>query len=252
MTKQIPKRAHEIARNLEVLERAAFWHWIEQRARTPKNQVFSIYLPSLATTYALTRRQLGRVVAAIDNLDTKRETRPLKTVAAPDLITAYNTLYPGEHTPVEGVDLEKHRSDIQDTFQRWLERYGEFPETALATTNWHGKVTKALFEALGIKQPRTKTGMLRALMNFNEIVGQYCFPTDIVYADRTRDDPATKDYKRLAYLNYASLKLDLEPDLKGDLLAYVVAEAAAIQARKGQRFQIAGNLSITLGDADSY
>jgi hypothetical protein len=47
--------------------------------------------------------------------------------------------------------------------------------------------------------------MLRALMEMNEIVGQYCFPTGIVYADKTREDPTTRDYKRLAYLNYATL-----------------------------------------------
>jgi|GEM_PF-2226888 len=176
----------------------------------------------------------------------------MKTVTAAQLVAAYDSLYPGEHAPVEGVDLTKHRSDIEDTFRRWLDRYREFPEAVLATANWGGKVTTALFKALGIKQPRTKAAMMRALMNLNEVVGQYLFPTGIVYADKTRDDPATRDYKRLAYLNYATLKLDLEPDLKGELLDYIVAEAATIQAMKGQRFQIAGNMSITLGDADSY
>jgi hypothetical protein len=84
-------------------------------------------------------------------------------------------------------------------------------------------------------------------MELDKIVGQYVYPTGIVYADRTHDDPATKDYKRLAYLNYASLELDLEPDLKGDLLDYVIASAAKIQNMRGQSFQTAGNTSVILG-----
>lgn len=171
----------------------------------------------------------------------------MKTVTAAELVAAYNSLYPGEHAPVEGVDLSKHQTDIESTFNNWLTRYNDFPEATLATSNWGGKVTKALFKALGIKQPRTKPAMIRSLMDLDEVVGQYVYPTGIVYADRTRDDPATRDYKRLAYLNYASLELDLEPDLKGDLLNHVIASAAKIQAMKGQSFQIAGNASVILG-----
>ena len=176
----------------------------------------------------------------------------MKTTTAEALIAAYDSLYPGEHAPVEGVDLAKHQADIERTFSNWLARYKEFPEATLATTNWEGKVTKALFKALEIKQPRPKAAMMRSLMDLNEIVGQYVYPTGIVYADRTRDDPATRDYKRLAYLNYASLKLDLEPDLNGELLTYVVAEAAKIQEMKGETFQIAGNASVVLGQPNHY
>jgi hypothetical protein len=88
-------------------------------------------------------------------------------------------------------------------------------------------------------------------MEINEIVGQYCFPTGIVYADRTRDDPRTQDYKRLAYLNYASLQLDIEPDCKGELADYVKTEAAKIQAMQGQLFSIAGNMKVILGSRPS-
>jgi hypothetical protein len=65
-------------------------------------------------------------------------------------------------------------------------------------------------------------------MELDKVVGQYVYPTGIVYADRTRDDPATKDYKRLAYLNYATLKLDLEPDLEGDLLDWLCLKKPVI------------------------
>jgi len=78
------------------------------------------------------------------------------------------------------------------------------------------------------------------------------YPTGIVNADRARDDPGTRDYKGLAYLNYASLKLDLGADLNGELLTYVVAEAAKIQEMKGQTFQIAGNAFVVLGQPNHY
>lgn len=47
--------------------------------------------------------------------------------------------------------------------QGWMERYQTDPMFALATQNWYGKVTNALFLSLGIKQPRTKAQMLLAL-----------------------------------------------------------------------------------------
>lgn len=84
-------------------------------------------------------------------------------------------------------------------------------------------------------------------MEMDEIVGQYCFPTGIVYADKTREDPTIRDYKRLGYLNYATLILELEPDCKSDLAQYVKTEAARIQAMRGQRFSIAGNMQVILG-----
>lgn len=101
-----------------------------------------------------------------------------------------------------------------------------------------------------MKQPHTE--MIRKSLQLNEVVGQYVYPTGIVYADRTRDDPATKDYKRLAYLNYETLQLDLEPDLQGDLLDYIIASAAKIQNMRGQSFQTAGNTSVILGQQPNH
>lgn len=179
----------------------------------------------------------------------------MKTVTPTQLVNAYDELNPGEHSraylaPTGGqADPTQGRADVERIFNNWLERYLQEPELAICTvkTAWGGKVTAALFKALGIKQPRTKPAMLRALMEMNEIVGQYCFPTGLIYADRTRDDPRTQDYKRLAYLNYASLQLDMEPDCKGELADYVKTEAAKIQAMKGQLFSIAGNMKVILG-----
>jgi hypothetical protein len=183
----------------------------------------------------------------------------MKTVTAAQLVDAYDELNPDEHNHTDipaylartngQGDPAAARADVERIFNNWLERYLQEPELAICTvkTAWGGKVTAALFKALGIKQPRTKPAMLRALMEMNEIVGQYCFPTGLIYADRTRDDPRTQDYKRLAYLNYASLQLDLEPDCKGELADYVKTEAAKIQAMKGQLFSIAGNMKVILG-----
>ncbi len=183
----------------------------------------------------------------------------MKTVTPAELVNAYDQLNPGEHNHTDipaylartggQGDPTGGRADVERIFNNWLKRYLEEPELAICVvkTAWGGKVTTALFKALGIKQPRTKPAMLRALMEMNEIVGQYCFPTGLVYADRTRDDPRTQDYKRLAYLNYASLQLDMEPDCKGELAEYVRSEAAKIQAMKGKPFFIAGNMQVILG-----
>ncbi len=176
----------------------------------------------------------------------------MKTVTPAQLLDAYNVLHPTEHKTPQHQDLTAARADLErifNIFNNWLKRYLDNPETTLSIgkTNWGGKVTSALFKALGIKQPKTKSAMLRALMEMNEIVGQYCFPTGIVYADKTREDPTTRDYKRLGDLNYATLILKLELDCKGDVAHYVTAEAARIQAMRGQRFSIAGNMQVTLG-----
>jgi hypothetical protein len=173
----------------------------------------------------------------------------MKTVTPAQLVDAYNQLNPGEHRIPEHQDASIFRADLERIFNNWLTLYIDNPKLAVSVgkSNWGGKVTTALFKALGIKQPKTKSAMLRALMEMNEIVGQYCFPTGIVYADKTREDPTTHDYKRLGYLNYGTLILDLEPDCKSDLAQYVTTQAAKLQAMRGQRFSIAGNMQVILG-----
>jgi hypothetical protein len=71
------------------------------------------------------------------------------------LAQSYAALYPAEKLPLN--------EDTYRIFGNWLDRYKSCPACAVATTNWGGKVTKALFHALGIKQPRSKTEMLNAL-----------------------------------------------------------------------------------------
>ena len=63
-------------------------------------------------------------------------------------------LYPGEnHDTLE----------CETIMGNWLEAYQNDPPSRIATQNWRGKVTKALFLALGIKQPRRKDDMLAKL-----------------------------------------------------------------------------------------
>jgi len=73
-----------------------------------------------------------------------------------------------------------------------------------------------------------------------------CFPTGIVYADTKHE--TNGDYTRLAYLNYRTLELEIEKNCPRALAEEIRADAATIQAKRGERFAIAGNMSITLGE----
>jgi hypothetical protein len=71
------------------------------------------------------------------------------------------------------------------------------------------------------------------------------YPCGLVYADRATEEHG--DYKRVAFLPYSSLVLDVD-DPASPLIERVKADAAAMQARRGQPYQIAGNMTITLGE----
>lgn len=73
------------------------------------------------------------------------------------------------------------------------------------------------------------------------------YPTGIVYADSGR--AGAGDYKRLAYLNYATLKLDLEPDCLPEFKVLIEADAELLRESQGTNYQIAGNASVILGSA---
>lgn len=62
------------------------------------------------------------------------------------------------------------------------------------------------------------------------------FPAGIRYADRARE--IAGDYAPLAFLSYSTLKLDIERDCPKELRARIIADAAAIQARRGESFQV--------------
>lgn len=59
------------------------------------------------------------------------------------------------------------------------------------------------------------------------------FPAGLVYADRTREEHG--DYKRLAFLPWHNLALEVKPDCPADLRRRIEADAATYQARRGQQ-----------------
>ena len=83
---------------------------------------------------------------------------PFRTVTATTLSTAYRTLFPDECTYSQ-PQITNH----EEIMSNWLARYQAHPESALATTNWTGKITQALFHALHLHMPRTKRDRLIAL-----------------------------------------------------------------------------------------
>lgn len=62
------------------------------------------------------------------------------------------------------------------------------------------------------------------------------YPEGIVYADRATD--VHGDYRRLAFLPYGKLALDVTPDCPAELRAMIEADAATVIARRGERFEI--------------
>ena len=62
------------------------------------------------------------------------------------------------------------------------------------------------------------------------------FPTGIVYADRECE--VNRDYKRLAYMNYKTLKLEFAKECPVFLAEEIEKDAAKIQAKKGEFYQI--------------
>ena len=79
----------------------------------------------------------------------------MRTVTAEQLARAYSY-----HQPQEG--LNPNNPDVQRIFQNWLDRLTT-PKHGVAMSNWCGKVTFALFTALGMRQPKTKADTIKAL-----------------------------------------------------------------------------------------
>lgn len=72
------------------------------------------------------------------------------------------------------------------------------------------------------------------------------YPCGLVYADRATE--AHGDYKRLAFLPYSTLKLEMEKDCPTDLQARILAHAATLQAKRGEQYQVSTcGQTVTLG-----
>lgn len=74
------------------------------------------------------------------------------------------------------------------------------------------------------------------------------YPCGIVYADRLNEKCG--DYKRLAFLPYDTLDLDIEGDCPVEMKRIIMSDAERIQAQKGQKFRISfSGQTVTLGSA---
>jgi hypothetical protein len=83
-------------------------------------------------------------------------------------------------------------------------------------------------------------------MTTNQRLFMGVYPCGIVYADRKRE--VAGDYKRLAFLDYATLTLEIGRDCPNDLAGEIRKDASAIQARRGEQFQLStSGQTITLG-----
>jgi len=72
------------------------------------------------------------------------------------------------------------------------------------------------------------------------------YPCGISYADRHRQKGG--DYARLAFLPYDSLELKIEADCPPELRKQIEDDAATIQARRGDLFQVSwAGQTVTLG-----
>lgn len=66
------------------------------------------------------------------------------------------------------------------------------------------------------------------------------YPTGIIYADRGKDNPRTRDYQRCGYLPYRSLVLEIEPGCPPFLRDLITTHAATLQAMRGQSYVVSG------------
>ena len=74
------------------------------------------------------------------------------------------------------------------------------------------------------------------------------FSTGISYADRATERDG--DFRKLAFLSFSSLALRIEPDCPAKFRPLIEADAAAIQAKKGQEFAISeSGQTVMLGGA---
>lgn len=95
-------------------------------------------------------------------------------VSAARLAIAYGELFPREFD-------QRDLPQLEHTMGNWLERFQENPAKTIATANWAGKVTQALFRALGLKQPKTKAAMLELLRDPPKAVRLVEYTLDYVH-----------------------------------------------------------------------
>lgn len=72
------------------------------------------------------------------------------------------------------------------------------------------------------------------------------YPAGMVYADRQREEAG--DYKKVAFLPFSTLELEIYVDCPSELIEEIREHASTLQARAGEQYQIStSGQSITLG-----
>ncbi len=93
---------------------------------------------------------------------------------------------------------------------------------------------------------KTESSMGTGLEEQSERLFVGVYPCGLVFADRW--DDSSGDYARLGFLPYDTLQLEIRPSCPADLRGKIEAEAAKMQARKGEQFQIStAGQQVTLG-----
>jgi hypothetical protein len=73
------------------------------------------------------------------------------------------------------------------------------------------------------------------------------FPTGWSWADTAVERDG--DYRKLAYMSFSKLELELQPDCPPEFKPYLEAEAAKLQARRGERYVVSTcGQYVTLGE----
>ena len=78
------------------------------------------------------------------------------------------------------------------------------------------------------------------------------YPAGLVYADKRREENG--DYARLAFLSYATLRLEWHSSRPVDsaIREWIERDAAAVQARRGEAYQVSAcGQTVKLGGANS-
>jgi len=81
---------------------------------------------------------------------------------------------------------------------------------------------------------------------FKERIFRGVSPCGIVWADKYKEECG--DYKRIAFLSFATLKLEIKDDCPKKLIDFIKSDAKSIQDKKGEEYQISQcGQTITLG-----
>ena len=76
------------------------------------------------------------------------------------------------------------------------------------------------------------------------------YPCGLSYADRSRE--VGGDWLRLAFLSFRTLELKWSADVPVELRAAILSDAATVQARRGQPYQVStSGQTVMLGEEGS-